>query len=538
MSRLLHERVAEAAHARGDATAIVHGGRALGYGDVELRANRVARALVESGCRPGDRVALMLPKSPETITAMLGTLKAGCAYVPVDLASPAARAAHIVASADPRVIVVAPSAAGLLDDVLAHVSLTTDTFGTTEARAIEGERFRTRFDGDMLATLDADPPSIAVSADAPAHILFTSGSTGAPKGVLITHENVAAFLDWAVPTFGIRSTDKLSAHPPLHFDLATFDVFGALMVGAELHLVDPSLNLIPHGLARFIGDSALTQWFSVPSTMTFLASLDAVPDGGWPALERVLFCGEVLPTPVLRHWMSRLPHARFTNLYGPTETTIASSYHTFAEPPADATAPIPIGRACEGEELVVLDEQLAAVAPGAIGDLYIGGVGLSPGYWRDDEKTRAAFVPDPRDPTRRLYRTGDLARVGDDGLFYFLGRGDTQIKSRGYRIELGEIESALHAIEAVRESAVVAVASDGFEGVQIGCVYASDDEVGATPLAIRSDLSAVLPRYMLPTRWLRLDELPKNANGKIDRVRLRDLLAESPATPTRTSGAT
>jgi amino acid adenylation domain-containing protein len=538
VSRLLHERVAHVAHARGDATAIVHGERALGYREVEVRANRIARALVESGCRPGDRVALMLPKSPETITAMLGTLKAGCAYVPVDLASPAARAAHILESADPRVVLVGPSAAGLLDGVLAHVSLTTDTFGTTEARPVEGEHFRTRFDGDVITTLDAAPPAIAVSADDPAHILFTSGSTGAPKGVLITHENVAAFLDWALPTFGIRSTDKLSAHPPLHFDLSTFDVFGALTAGAELHLVDPSLNLTPHGLARFIGDSGLTQWFSVPSTMTFLASLDAVPDGGWPALERVLFCGEVLPTPVLRHWMSRLPHARFTNLYGPTEATIASSYHTFVQPPPDETAPIPIGRACDREELMVLDEHLEPVAAGAIGDLYIGGAGLSPGYWRDDEKTRAAFVPDPRDSTRRLYRTGDLARVGDDGLFYFLGRGDTQIKSRGYRIELGEIESALHAIDGLRESAVVAVPSDGFEGVQIGCGYASDDEVGMTPLTIRSDLSASLPRYMLPTRWLRLDELPKNANGKIDRVRLRDLLSQAPAVPTRASGAT
>jgi amino acid adenylation domain-containing protein len=521
VSKLLHDRVARTAQERGEAPAILLGGRTVGYGDVELRANRIAHALVDSGCRPGDRVALLLPKTPETVIAMLGTLKAGCAYVPVDLASPAARAARILESADPRVVLVASSAARLLDGILAHVSLAT-VYGTTEASAVEGERFRTRFDGDAIATLDDAAPSIAVSADAPAHLLFTSGSTGAPKGVLITHENVSAFLDWALPAFGIGPTDRLSGHPPLHFDLSTFDVFGALTAGAELHLVDPALNLTPHALARFIGDSALTQWFSVPSTMTFLASFDAVPDGGWPALERVLFCGEVLPTPVLRHWMDRLPHARFTNLYGPTEATIASSYHTFSAPPVDETAPIPIGRACDGEELLVLDEQLDPVEPGATGDLFIAGVGLSPGYWRDEEKTREAFVDDPHDRARRLYRTGDLARVGDDGLFYFLGRDDSQIKSRGYRIELGEIESALNAVDGVRECAVVGVDTGGFEGTAI-CAACAPGGLEAPHL--RSALAEVLPSYMLPSRWLALDSLPKNLNGKIDRRELRERFA-------------
>ena len=510
----------------------------MSYGELATLASRFAHALLEIGCRPGDRVALILPKEIRTIAAMVGTLMAGCAYVPIDLASPATRASRIVATADVSLTFVHSSAAALLDGIVAEGGAgPRPVVATTADAPVEGASFRTSFDAGTIAQLPETPPAVTVRTDAAAHILFTSGSTGLPKGVLITHDNVAAFLDWALPAFGIGADDRLSSHPPLHFDLSTFDVFGALSSGAELRLVDPALNVSPRGLARFIDEAELTQWFSVPSTMTFLASADAVPDGGWQSLRRVLFCGEVLPTRVLRHWMERLPHARFTNLYGPTEATIASSYHTFDAIPADDTEPIPIGVACEGEELLVLDDALAPAATGEIGDLYIGGVGLSPGYWRDEEKTDAAFVRDPRDPDRRLYRTGDLARLGDDGLLYFLGRVDSQIKSRGYRIELGEVETAVNALDAIRESAVVGCESDGFEGTQIGCAYASADGVSATPVELRTQLVETLPRYMLPTRWLELDELPKNANGKIDRPRLRELLSGTAAATTSASGS-
>jgi acyl-coenzyme A synthetase/AMP-(fatty) acid ligase len=249
----------------------------------------------------------------------------------------------------------------------------------------------------------------------------------------------------------------------------------------------------------------------------------------------VLWCGEVLPTPTLTHWMQRLPHVRFTNLYGPTEATIASSYHTIERSPRSPTEPIPIGTPCPGEELLVLDSELRPVPVGETGDLYIGGCGLSPGYWRDEATTRAAFVADPRTPgsAARIYRTGDLARVGDDGLVYFLGRADSQIKSRGYRIELGEIEAALRAVGGLRESAVVAVPAEGFEGWTICCAYTPEADAAVEPKDLRGALRNSLPSYMLPSRWLVLPELPKNANGKIDRPRLRELFgdAQDPSSP-------
>jgi acyl-coenzyme A synthetase/AMP-(fatty) acid ligase len=254
-----------------------------------------------------------------------------------------------------------------------------------------------------------------------------------------------------------------------------------------------------------------------------------VSSGGFSSLRRIIWCGDVLPTPILRHWMDRVPHAQYTNLYGPTETTIASSYYTVDAAPADDTAPIPIGRACKGEELLVLDERLEAVAAEETGDLYIGGAGLSLGYWRDEAKTAAAFVRDPRDGGKRLYRTGDLARFGADGLVYFLGREDSQVKSRGHRIELGEVEAAAGAVAGVHQAAVVGVAAGGFEGTAICCAFVPDDSATPSVGDVRAALRAALPPYMIPTQWLVLSSLPTNANGKVDRPRLRQLFLDPEA---------
>ena len=256
-----------------------------------------------------------------------------------------------------------------------------------------------------------------------------------------------------------------------------------------------------------------------------------------------MWCGEVLPTPTLIHWMRRLPHARFTNLYGPTEATIASSYYTVPRCPAHERDPIPIGTACDGEELMILDDEMRPVRDGEIGNLYIGGVGLSRGYWNDPEKTRSVFLPRPGGAglDERVYRTGDLGRRGADGLLYFAGRTDTQIKSRGYRIELGEIESALNALPGLRECAVVAVRTEGFEGWMICCAYVTARGANIPPSGLRQSLASAVPAYMLPARWMHCDALPRNANGKADRpeLRRRFLTAEaqsSARTPRLASG--
>ncbi len=504
-----------------DATAVVLGPERLTYGDLDDRSTRLARMLADAGCRPGDRICLLAAKSPRVVLAIHAALKAGCCYVPIDAESPAARVERIVRVADPQAALVDAAGARVLEEAEFR-----PPFVASIAAPDEPPVPRQRFG---LEDLDSVEPSIATAARAPtdaAHILFTSGSTGLPKGVVVTHANVIAFVEWARSYFGIRRGDRVSGHSPLHFDLSTFDVFGALSAGAELHLIAPDLNLLAPKLVAYIREARLHQWFSVPSVMNLVRRFDAIPPGSLPDLERVIWCGEVLPTPTLAYWMERVPNASFTNLYGPTETTIASSYYRVPAPPSSPTEPIPIGTACPGEQLLVLDRELSPVEPNEQGDLYVAGAGVTAGYWRDDERTREAFIADPR-PNRSgvLYRTGDLAHVADDGLVYFLGRQDSQIKSRGHRIELGEIEAALATLAEIAEYAVVPVATDGFEGTSIACAYSTKRAIA--PSAVKRELRRLLPGYMIPTMWRHYESLPTNSNGKIDRPAIRRELEET-----------
>jgi amino acid adenylation domain-containing protein len=525
--RLLQEWLTRQAQSRPDAPALHWRGETVTYGGLDDLSNRLAWMLLEQGCARGDRVALLLPKGPVAIAAMLGVLKADCCYAPLDPQNPPTRIARILGALECRCVLAVPSTGGLLLNALQQLSdsaLPVPLFGLLESVTDPGA-YGAQFGLNDLASYPAEQPQQRNSSQDTAHILFTSGSTGFPKGVVITHANVIHFVEWAVRHFALGPTDRLSGHSPLHFDLSTFDIYGTLAAGATLCPIPQEANLLPHKLALFIEDAGLTQWFSVPSILNHMAKLDVVRPGAFPSLRRLLWCGERFPTSGLRYWMQRLPQVRFTNLYGPTETTIASSYYDVPRCPQDEREDTPIGQGCDGEELLVLDPELRRLSPGEVGNLYIRGPGLSPGYWRDPERTAAAFIPDPFSdrPGDRLYRTGDLAKVDDHGRIVLLGRADTQVKSRGYRIELGEIEAALDGIAELQESAVVAVGSDGFEGHLLCCAYVPRPGREVAPPVLRQRLAELVPVYMLPSRWKQLDRLPLNQNGKTDRPALREL---------------
>lgn len=522
MTPLLQHGLAGQAEARGASTAVVHHGSRLTYAELDRRSTQLARILRDVGCKRGDRVCLLMPKSLHAIVGILGILKADCVYVPIDPQSPAQRVRKVADQCDPKIWLVDESMHKLLRDLMELEMPSKPALGWLGSEALEIDRLSPRFTRQDYEQYPDHPLNCENSPADPAYIMFTSGSTGTPKGVVITHENVGHYLRWAIRYFGLTSSDRMSSHPPLHFDLSVMDVFGALEAGAELHLVPHELNLLPNKIADFIRDSALTHWFSVPSLLNYMAKFDAVKPNDFPELRRILWCGEVFPTPALIHWMKRLPHVTFTNLYGPTEATIASSYYTVPACPVDDCTPIPIGSACDGEELLVLDDALEPTPIGQVGNLYIGGVGLSPGYWNDPQKTESVFVSFPARSGSRIYKTGDLASVGSDGLVYFHGRADTQVKSRGYRIELGEIEAALHALPSLRESAVVAVEKGGFEGIAICCAYVPIDGQTVTSQDLKQSLGRAVPSYMVPSQYLACDVLPKNPSGKIDRPQLRE----------------
>jgi amino acid adenylation domain-containing protein len=509
------------AEKRPEAVAAVFRSQNITYGALEAISNRMARALAAAGVERGDRVALLLTKSPNALAAMFGTLKAGAIYVPIDTGSPAARVARILNQCECRCLIAESASASLLNDLLHGTDL------AAASRVLWMDAGTPLVAGHLpweyIESLSGSEVDCSAAPSDPAHILFTSGSTGTPKGVVITHANVMHFIRWAVSYFGIAPHDRISGHPPLHFDLSTFDIYGTIATGAQIHLLPPEISLLPHRLADFIRDAELTQWFSVPSALLPLAKYDALRQNDFPALRRLLWCGEKFPVPALTYFMSRLPRVGFYNLYGPTETTIASSYYHVESCPESATVEISIGQACPGESLLVLDEQLNTTKPGEAGDLYIAGVGLSPGYWKDPAKTAEVFRSNPHssDGAERIYRTGDLARVGKDGMVYLIGRSDSQVKSRGFRIELGEIETALHAVRGIMDAAVVALESPESGVTEICCAYVSSPESGLGPLAIKKILAGVLPHYMIPARWLALESMPHNGNGKADRALLK-----------------
>lgn len=506
---------------RPEAVAVVFRHQTTTYGALEQASNRVARALAGTGVERGDRVALLLSKSTKALAAIFGTLKADAIYVPIDTASPPARIERILSQCECRCLLAEAGTEGLLNELLKSSCLAAvprvlwmDACAEIAAGSVPW---------DYVESLSGSPVEPSSGADDPAHILFTSGSTGTPKGVVITQGNVMHFIRWAVSYFGIGPQDRISGHPPLHFDLSTFDIYGTIAAGAQIHLLPPEISILPHRLADFIRDSELTQWFSVPSALLPIAKYDVLRQEDFPALRRLLWCGEKFPVPALIYFMKRLPRAGFFNLYGPTEATIASSYYHVPRCPDKDSDEIPIGEACPGESLLVLDHQLNPTGPGEVGDLYIAGAGLSPGYWKDPVKTAEAFQQNPRasNPSDRIYKTGDLARIGKDGKVYLVGRSDSQIKSRGFRIELGEIETALHAVPGIMDATVVALDSPDSGITEICCAYVPSKGSELVPSAVKKSLAGALPHYMIPARWMVLESMPHNGNGKADRALLK-----------------
>ena len=514
---LVHDLLHASAERFPSRTAVVDGERSVTYAELDATANRLAHLLAARRVRKGDRVGLYLDKSLESLIGIYGILKAGAAYVPLDPGAPPLRLGPIARDAGLSCLVTSKAKAGLWRSLIAE-GAPVETLVVLDG----DDREVTPPDRAEVVTASAIdehpsdwPPDVPRANSDLAYILYTSGSTGVPKGVMLSHLNAMSFVDWATGEFGVTEDDRLSSHAPLHFDLSVFDLFAAAKAGAAVVLVPQQLALFPFELAKWIRDTGITVWYSVPSILTSLVLRGRLNETELPAVRTVLFAGEVFPTKYLYQVMQILTHARFANLFGPTETNVCTWYEVprSAGEPADS---IPIGRAINGVETFAVGEDGSVLAHGEVGELYVRGPTVMQGYWGDEERTKAALLRHWQGESGGfpVYRTGDLAYLDDNGDWIFLGRRDSQIKSRGYRIELGDIEAALSQHPSVLECAVVAVPDEAVTN-RIKAFVVASESVEASELS--RFCAGRLPRYMTPEFYEFLDELPRSSTGKIDR---------------------
>jgi len=479
--------------------ALAQAGNHLAYGELRREVLELAEWLRRAGVEEGDRVAIMLPKSIETVTIILAVLAAGAAYVPLNHKLPKLALDPILRDLEPRLVIAELFEA---ERLLREGNLA----GLRIASAPSDGSSRLKLAG----ITPGDPPS-AASVPGLAAILYTSGSTGEPKGIMLTHANIASFTEWAADTFAVSSEDQVANHAPLHFDLSTFDIFATLSRHGTVHLIDETTARFPGAIRTLIDAKRISIWYSVPTALMHLEERRALK--GASSLRLILFAGEVFPVPTLRRLMDDLPAPEYANLYGPTETNVCTYYRLPGMPPAGE--PLPIGRPCEHVNVSLRDGAGARVATGENGEICVSGPAVMAGYWRRPDLTRAGCIPGQDNS----YRTGDYGYARADGLLMLTGRRDQQAKLRGHRIELLALEAALNAHPALQESVGVIVPNDRTGGALI--VYAVPRGEPLPLSDIRNFIGARLAPFYQPDGIEWLAEMPRTANGKCDRALLQ-----------------
>jgi amino acid adenylation domain-containing protein len=513
---VLHQGLESSAERRPNNVAVVmpEGGQ-ITYRDLADLSDRVRDRLWHMGVRPGDRVGICCPKSIDTLAAIYGALKTGAAYVPCDPHAPASRNAYILSNCTVKAALVEARLAQTLRPELDKLGWTPPIF--TIPSAGDGS-----FLADALHAAHAsDPapvvPTIKPDLDDLAYILYTSGSTGRPKGVMLSHRNGVSYVDWCSEVFSPAEDERFSSHAPFHFDLSILDIYVPLKHAATLVLFGYETGKEPGLLAQTISEQRITSWYSAPSILSLLVQFGNLPKYDYSSLRRVLFAGEVFPVRYLRALKELIPHPRYYNLYGPTETNVCNFHEIPAHIPAERTEPYPIGKLCSHCEGRVVDTDGRDVPRGEEGELCIAGPSVTSGYWSLPEQTANAFLTGEED--KKWYRTGDIVREEADGVFIYRGRRDRMVKKRGYRVELGEIEACLYRNPSVRQAAVIALEDP--DGIRIKAFVSAQGEKKLSIIALKTFCSEHLPVYMVPDVFEFRAALPTTSTDKVDYQQLK-----------------
>jgi amino acid adenylation domain-containing protein len=529
MAYLLQGLLTEAAARHPQQAAIASSGSVLTYQELEQLSNKVARALLRLGVAPGDRVGVLAPKSVPAVAGIYGVLKTGACYVPLDPKAPDQRLSYVLQDSNANVIVTdeprtsqavalvgtAPEPRGV---VVAPGSAFSEGRGQVDIAFAGGAIILSQA---AVATERAEPlaEEQAIETDL-AYILYTSGSTGTPKGVMISHRNSLTFVEWAAAAAGLSEEDRVCSPAPLHFDLSVFDVFSTCRAAACMAILPEGSATFPVSIAQWLERERISVWYSVPSVLALLASYGGLRQLDLSQLRTVIFAGEVFPPKHLARLMEELPHPRYLNWYGPTETNVCTAF----EVPAGwaESGPVPIGKAVSDTEVFAVTSDGGRVSEaGETGELYVRGPSLMRGYWGQPAKTREVLVQSPFRPEydEIVYRTGDLVSLDPAGNYIYVGRQDSMVKIRGYRVELGEVEAALYRHPAIREAAVLPV-PDELLGSRLRAVVIADDAGNLVRQSVLDHCRQWLPSYMVPDVLEFREAMPRTSTGKVDRVGL------------------
>lgn len=498
--RLVTDYLDEAAKNFPDKAAFIDEKRSITFKELKNEAYCIAGALgLENVFK--HPVAVFLEKKVKCIAVFMGIAYSGNFYTPIDTKMPINRIEKILNTLEAKIIItdeVHKEAAEKLNagaKILVYEELLNNTFDKSSIEKVK----KNIIDTDVL------------------YVLFTSGSTGIPKGVIISHKSVINYTEWVTETFKIDNQHIFGNQTPFYFDMSVLDIYQTLKNGACMYIIPERLFSFPIKLLEFMNNKKINIIFWVPSALCLVANLKALHKIYVKSLKKILFAGEVMPNKQLNMWRSEYSGALFANLYGPTEITVICTYYIVNRDFKDSDI-LPIGYPCFNTSILVLNDKNELVQNDAIGELCVRGTSLSYGYYNNQEKTAEVFVQNPLNKNYKeiIYRTGDLVRYNECGELIYISRKDFQIKHMGYRIELGEIERAISAIQGV-ETACCIYDEKKSRIVMFYIGEVIEDTIIAT-------LNKILPAYMLPNKKIKLDVMPLNLNGKIDRVKLKELL--------------
>jgi amino acid adenylation domain-containing protein len=500
-----------------------------GWGEIEELSRRLAGTLLDLGVRPGDRVALLHPKSVESFVAVHGVLRAGAVVVPLDPLGSAVPLASIVEQIEPSIVIGASDTlARLLAPVLARIGhrvISTGSLDSLTSAGVGIERISGWDEAVSASTRDHVLPTVE-PADS-AYVIFTSGSTGEPKGIVHSHASAMAYVDRAIDFHRLTSLDRLAGIPPLHFDMSTLELYGTPWVGATAITIGEAEQRFPVNLARRLESERVTHLYAVPFLLRQLQQRGAIEQRDLTALKHIGYAGEPFAPGALAELMAALPEVEVTNLYGPAETNVVTSHDLPAIP--DGLDAVPIGRPWPDAEVRIVDDTGADVAAGIEGELLVSAPTCMVEYWRRPELTAERLHPHEQPGRPPWYATGDIVRIDPAGVLHYLGRRDHQVKIRGVRLELEGIEAVLTDAPGIEHAVVGPVVAPDGDRALAACLVMQPG-VAFDQRAMRRWCAGRLPAVAVPTTFSLRTDLPTTASGKIDRAAIRDVLAVEAAT--------